>query len=355
MINEYLLEPFLTEYYLLEAVCGPHMSPDEKKKMFYELASVFCLSECDELASYYSESNKEPFCLIFDLPAYERLCRTIEFAEKSGQDISLTERDRMILSQKREAMLIKSEHLKLSKNMTKESSASGLLSMAMNGNIDAMTCLSYMEYHGICICRDTLTAKKRTRHAAKWNSLFGNLMGIAYDKENKEKYYNTLYTVLRGESRKTVFEHIRLSGNYRGKTESDPIARMIERAFSPGTIKRNIYDQLFSKIAFSDMISQEDKEKLLLTKQKDAILSLSELPFDVVRTPKIEFDSTVTDRLPFVRDAEVGKILRNITVARACPVDVYKPLLVVSPDAYVVDTYREMLKSGFLLLLWEMA
>ena len=41
----YLLEPFLVQFYLLEAVCGSFMTEKEKSKLFHELAKVFCLSE----------------------------------------------------------------------------------------------------------------------------------------------------------------------------------------------------------------------------------------------------------------------------------------------------------------------
>lgn len=347
MMVEYLLEPFLTWYYLLESTCGAFMSEREKSKHFYELAKVFCIPETPELDSCYQDSNLEHFREIADFSSYERFCRMIEFAQKSGQDIGLTERDRMILAQKREAMEIRSELFRQAKNLTKESVSATLQTMAMNGNLDAMVLLSYMEYHGICICRDRNDAVKRIRLCAKWNSLFGNLMGIAYDEEKRQNYYDTLYTILRNAGQKQVFEHICKVRSFSGKCEKNPVARIIEKAFGLGIAKRNIYDQLFAKVAFSDLISVEDKEKLLLNKQKDAIVSLSDIPFDVTWDGAVEFDERCAEDLPLKRKEEIRKILRNVVVAGSCPAEAYTPLLIVSSDDCIADMYSKMLKKGF--------
>ena len=69
-----------------------------------------------------------------------------------------------------------------------------------------------------------------------------------------------------------------------------PIAKIIEKAFGLGVVKKNTYDQIFAKAAFSNLISSEDKAKLLLSKKQDAIVSLSDIPFDVDREKQFIFD-----------------------------------------------------------------
>ena len=347
MIKEYLLEPFLAQYYLLDAVCGTFMDEKAQRKMFHELAGIFCIADSDELRDYFYDSGLDHFREIQDLGAYERLCRTIEFAQKSGQNIELTDRDRLILAQKREAMSIKSELFRQVRNLTRETVYTTLLNMATNGSVDAMVTLSYMEYHGICVCKDIDGALRRMRACAKWNNLFGNLMCIAYDKENKQAYYDRLYTILRGASRKQVFDHICKETAAKRTAQKNQIAQIIESAFGLGIIKRSTFDRVFAKIAFSEMISVEDKEKILLNKQKDAIFSLSEIPFDVKWEDTLEFDESCVSELPLRREAELRKILRNITVAKKCPVEACSPLLIVASDDYVSDMYCKMLKKGF--------
>ncbi len=345
-MNEYLLEPFLIQYYLLEAICSSFLTQEAKTEMFYGLSEIFAISDKEELECYHADSNLDHYRTVTDFASYERLCRTIEFAERSGQDIEITERDRIILAQKREAMAIKSELFRTAKNMTKDTVVSAITTMAMNGNIDAMSILSYMEYNGICVCRDAISAKKRMRLCAKWNNLFSNLMGICYDDENKAEYYSILYTIMRSATQKRVFEHIKEVRSYDGSCEKNSIAKIIEKAFGLGIIKRNVYDRAFSKVAFSEIVSAEDKEKILWSKQKDMIASLSDIPFGITRGELI-FDEKCTQSLPLCRAGEIKKILQNIAVATTCSAEAYTPLMIVTSDDYIVDMYSKMLKRGF--------
>ncbi len=346
MVNDYLLEAFLTRYYLLDAICGDFMTESAKKNSFFELARVFCLDGKKVLRDYYEASCRREFKEIKRLSEYERFCRILEFAKESGQRISFDEVDRKILAQKKQAMLIKKSLFEQDKNLTCERISATLMNLAENGSIDAMVMLSYMEYHGICLCRDETNAVKRVRHCAKWNDLFGNLMGIAYD-EGKRVYYDTLYTVFRNASRKPVFDHICQVTGYDGEYSKNPVARIIEKAFALGIIKPNQYDRVFSMVAFSGMIPIEDKEKVLLNKQNGAIAALSDLPFDATWEREVSFDEGCSDDLPLVRSGEIKKIMQNISVARNCPKEAYAPLLIVTSDEYVSDMYANMLGRGF--------
>ncbi len=345
-MNAYLLEPFLTQYYLLEALCGSFLSSARREEVFYDLAQVFCLGQSPELEAYFHDSGLPHFSQIRNLADYERLQRTIEFAQRSGRDMALTERDRMILAQKRNAMVIREALFRQEMNMTCQSITATLTTQAMNGNVDAMALLGYLEHHGICMCADPHSAMKRIRLCAKWNSLFGNLMGIAWD-EQPQGYYDTLYTVLRSASQKQVMAHILSARGFEGTCHKNPVARIVERAFGLGIIQRGSYHQTFAKVAFSQVISLEDKEKLLLNTQRGAVEALSDIPFDLSWEETVCFRPDCARELPLQREREVGKILQNICLARTCPAETYRPLLVVTPEAYLAQMYENMLYQGF--------
>ena len=106
---QYLMEPLLTQFFLIDAICEGFLTEKQREMIFRELASVFCVP-MDELAlQYYETADSGVYKKIVDYAGYERLCRTIEFAQTSGQDVDLTPIDRVILAQKRESMQIKSE------------------------------------------------------------------------------------------------------------------------------------------------------------------------------------------------------------------------------------------------------
>lgn len=341
----YLIEPLLTQFFLMDAICRGFIGAEEKQNMLRELARVFCVPMDGETQCYFDAAGQ--FDGIVDYSTYERLCRTIEFAELSGQSVGLTAVDRVVLAQKREAMLIKAEIFKQSKNLTAEIIADTLLNKALNGNIDAMVTLSFMEYHGICICADAHNAVKRLALCAKWNNIFGNLMGIAYDGGNSAQYYDTLYTVLRNANQREIFLYLCRFTGYAEPCRKQAVARIIEKAFGLGIIKRNEYDQIFAKIAFSEIISAEDKEKLLLSKKKDAVASLSDIPFDADRSTRFSFDRSRAANIPLGREKELDQILCSLSPAIGNRTALYRTLLIAGEDEYVTGMYARALKSGF--------
>ena len=343
----YLIEPLLTQFFLIDAICRGFIDETKKREIFKELAKIFCVPLNSETEEYFSVAISGQYDSITDYAAYERLCRTIEFAETSGQSIDITLIDRVVLAQKREAMLIKSDLFKQSKNLTSDIIVDTLLNTAMNGNVDAMVTLSYMEYHGLCICKDVKNAKKRLSLCAKWNNLFGNLMGIAYDARNKQDYYNRLYTILRSSNQREVFKYICDFTSFKQTCEKCSIARIVYKAFGLGIIRRNSYDQIFAKVAFSSLISSEDKEKLLLSKKKDAIVSLSDIPFDVDRKRRFAFDEKKAQSTPLKREVELHQILCSISPALNNQNNLYQTLLVAGNDEYIANMYMCALKTGF--------
>ncbi len=343
----YLIEPFLTQFFLLDSICRGLLDEKTRRNSFRELARVFCVPLNEETKEYYLTVESDAFRSIDDLVTYERFCRTMEFAQLCNQNIDMTAVDRVILAQKREAMRIKSEIFRQSKNLTADSIADMLLKAAASGNVDAMGILAYMEYHGICICRDIANAVRHIALCAKWNHLFGNLMGLAYDEANLQQYCNTLYTILRSTRQCEVFSHIRMTCAPDASYEKCESAEIIEKAFTLGIIRKETYDRHFAKAAFFGLISTEDKEKLLLDKAQNGAVSLPELPFDVDRSTNFSFDAAKASAIPLQRSEEMNKLLCSLSPVTNNRPALYKTLLVAGNDEYVAEMYLQSMRAGF--------
>lgn len=346
MMNEYLTERFLKQYFLIRSVCLDHIDEENIPELFCRLAELFALDDPETLEEYYACSETPIFAELNDLASYQRLCRTMEFARRSGQRVSVTAMDRLILSQKKEALNAKNVLFRHDKNLTREAVCEALLSAAANGNTDAMGLLSFMEYNGLCIDKNEERALARIRVLAGWNDLFGNLMGIAYDPAGCDRYLGILHTVLSEQGRSAAFENVLTKSGRREAPERDRTARILEKAFALGAVERGIYDRLFARVAFSRVLSVKDKEKLLLNRQKENISSLSAYPFDLDVQARMAFDEECMAEPILQREGEKSRILQNLTVARDCPVQAYTPLLVVSGDEYLSEMYRKALKKG---------
>ncbi|MBQ9945525.1 MAG: hypothetical protein IJO68_03270 [Clostridia bacterium] len=343
-VFDYLTQMFLAEYFLLDSTAGRFLDEKERKKAFSELARIYCIPENQKLKKLFTETEEEHFRSIADISSYERFCRLLEFGEKSGQDTTLNAEERMILSQKRAALSVKQEILGDDMALTEEDVYTDLLNAAMNGNIDAIGILAFMEYNGICMFCDNESAIKRLRLCAKWNCIFGLLMGIAYDSENKKCYYDRLFTILNNENRKGLFTHICKTGAYEAVPEKDSVAGILEKAFGQGIIKRNVYDRNFAKVAFSQIISNDDKKKLLLnSNSKSRLDACYGIPFDSELHGKFEIDVSVAEDLPLKRDSQVKKILQNLMLSKRGPAEICSPLLVVTSDSFLTDMFCDML------------
>ena len=343
----YLIEPFLTQFFLLDSICRGLLDEETRRNSFRELARVFCVPLNKETKEYYLTAESDAFRSIDDLVTYERFCRTMEFAQLCNQNIDMTAVDRVILAQKREAMRIKSEIFRQSKNLTADSIADMLLKAAASGNVDAMGILAYMEYHGICICRDIANAVRHIALCAKWNHLFGNLMGLAYDEANLQQYCNTLYTILRSTRQCEVFSHIRMTCAPDASYEKCESAEIIEKAFTLGIIRKETYDRHFAKAAFFGLISTEDKEKLLLDKAQNGAVSLPGLPFDVDRSTNFSFDAAKASAIPLQRSEEMNKLLCSLSPVTNNRPALYKTLLIAGNDEYVAEMYLQSMCAAF--------
>ena len=343
---EYLIEPLLKQFFLIDVICGEYLGHEERSKIFRELSEVFCVPFTRETEQCYQIAINYPYNNITDYAAYGRLCRTIEFAQLSGQKVVVTPMESMILAQKREAVKSKDEIFSKNKNLTADMIVETLSSKAMNGNVDAMITFAYMEYHGICTGQDRETAKSSFALCASWNSLAGNLMGIAYDPQNRLTYFETLCTTFKRTKQKEVFRYICKNYKYPEKVTESPIAEIVEKAFGLEIIKKNAFDPLFAKVVFSSLLSIEDKEKILLSKKKDALASLSDIPFDAVRHCVFTFEAACV-QIPLKRDEELEQILCGLSPVAKNQCYYYKPLMIAGNDPFVTKMYMQAIEDGF--------
>ncbi len=346
--TSYLKEGLLSRYLLIEAIVHGFISPEQSRKLYSELMKIYCIKEDAQTEQLYNAASSELFKDICTKSAHSRLCRCIEFAALNGQEMELTSNDRIILARKGEALALKDEIFGEGRNLTEGVIAEGLLGRASMGNTEAIAVLAFLEYNGICLCPDKEKAITRIRLAASWHSLMANLMGIAYDPSNKEKYLAVLKAILRTEGQKRAFAEIAdFSGSDALDVEAEPVAQIMEKAFGQNIISRAQYDRAFAKVAFSNIICLEDKEKLLLDKCKETIASLSGIPFEQKILPSIPFEGEQLSKLPLKRERETRRILQNLSLAVRKAAAMYAPLLITGADEYVTRMYKEALEGAF--------
>ena len=69
----YLIEPLLTQFFLIDAICTGYLDESQRRGIFAELSRVFCVPENQQTQQYYLTANSPVYKKITDPNAYQRL------------------------------------------------------------------------------------------------------------------------------------------------------------------------------------------------------------------------------------------------------------------------------------------
>lgn len=334
-----LTEEFLTCYWLVVSVCEGAFDSNRRRAVYDRLADIYCLPEKNE--TYFSALEAAPFCTVTDTASYEQLCRVMEYARESGHGVAVSDTDRLLLGRMRIALQKKSAVIPTVGHLTDAALADTLIRAARNGQIDAMAVLSFLEYEGILPGADRERAVRRMRLCASWNDLFGLLFCLSCDDRYRDERKAALRVLLSHSALESAAPYL-TEKLCLGEEGDETVPRLLEKAFGLGTVSREKYDPEFAAVAFSEVITAEDKKNLLLSTHRQA---LPALPFTMKRGGRIAFSADGAAALPPTRREEAGQILRNLAVAVRCPDAVYRPLLLAVGDGFVGDMYEKTIRK----------
>lgn len=69
----YLIEPFLKQFFLIDAVCRGFIDKKRKREIFEELARIFCVPLGEEIEEYFAVATSAGYDGITDLASYASL------------------------------------------------------------------------------------------------------------------------------------------------------------------------------------------------------------------------------------------------------------------------------------------
>lgn len=335
-----LTEEFLTCYWLVVSVCEGSFDAACRRAVYDKLAAIYCLPGKDN--GYFQALETAPFCSVTDTAAYEQLCRMMEYAEKSGRPVAVSDTDRLLLGRMRIALQKKSAIIPTVGRLTDAALTETLIRAARNGQIDAMTVLSFLEYEGILPGADRDRAVRRMRLCASWNDLFGLLFCLSRDDLYHGERKAALRVLLSHSALESAEPYLTKKLHLDREAGDETVPRLLEKAFGLGTVKREKYDPEFAAVAFSGVITAEDKKNLLLSTHRQA---LPALPFTMKRGGHIAFSADGAAWLPSTRREESAQIMRSLAVAVRCPDAVYRPLLLAVGDGFVGDMYEKAIRA----------
>ena len=337
----FLKDTFLNHYFFADVLFSQYCTEEELKTIYDKYAEVFCIQSQEWLDEIWAIVSLDLFRLADNMSDFNRLVR---LAKLYPENISAMES--YVLSQKAAAIQAKANILNTQEDASFDTILHLLRQKANNGNVDCTVLVAFLEHNGILVDQNTEQAEKRMETAAKWNSFFGTIMGCHYSK-SKEFYIQKFRALLNAPFVQPIWEYLKTPLCISDDIKPDRISLALEHAFCQGAfgIETVNYDAI--KLMDSCVLSTNAKTKLIKTAKANTAFPC-EIPLEVTRNTKLVFDASVFGTPAFeARKAECDQICSNLSMIDLRDTSIYKPLLLVCEDEFVLDYYREAIKGCF--------
>ncbi|MBR2650746.1 MAG: hypothetical protein IKD45_03720 [Clostridia bacterium] len=341
-----LLVKLLSRYYLIVALGCEFLSPEARHGAFSVLKKIYRCEGGEELDKYERLSECEPYARMMTLADYDRERRIAEYSALLGNDLCMSEEDKIILAAKGEALRYKQNIVVNGTNFTPDTLAEQLLDAASKGNIHAISALALMEHYGIGIGENRARAKRNVDKAVKWNDLDAMLLGMEIYPECREYYMKKLNTLFSADSDSELLAAVSAGRFETAPEETDNNTALMEKAFLTGVVERERYEVKFADYIYTDVLRGEDKSKIIANYKKETASIYDDIPTHIDMSDSISTDYSAFSDLKLVREGEIRKIKRNLVSAHTRRHKYYRPMLIECQDTYVLSMYKKAIMAA---------
>ncbi len=336
-MGEFLNEQCCSEYFTLEFLIGKFCA-DTEKLMTALGKSLFIPAK--EIKALYEKCTDELVTDVSNEKDYFRYCREKIFLRDIGEEEESSDIDEAIIIKGEAISALVAEEKELEKEYTSVMMKKVLMQAAVRGNVSLMKLVGLLMTEGIFFGKDRETGLRLIAKAAEWNDIGALIAKIYYSQgvdDVKEDLNKLAYLLachnLRGEIKK-------LGGYELSETFKTPKeAALLEKMFAEGKLKREKYSIEHARLIFSGVLSYNDKCQVLAADRGEG-LRLDELPLALRDRKTVRREDVFSD-IPVVREKERKDVLQAIRNADLRARKVYRPLLLTSPGAFLLELYTE--------------
>lgn len=327
-------EMFLRDFFTFDVVVGRFC---DEQELINCLANVYYID--DERVKVLSAlATSKTIRNIVSLKDYKRYRRLRQYTEACKLKSSVTEAEDDVLTIKGKALYATSDcGLIDAGNNTKASVYANIVSKAKVGQVTALRLYGVLQCAGIFFEKQLHNGLKNLTRAARWNSIESILALLRFDVSNHRIYTDMLYTLATG----TPYEDISIKAQrYHAIKSPKKIMEciLLSKVFGRGQVTPNVYLPAYANLLYSEVISFKDKEKLLLSENKESIASYIDLPLKLTMQKFTCDVSAITD-LSITRAEEQNAIIQNALNSDIRHFDSFKPLCLCSESRYMRNYY----------------
>ena len=337
----FLEETLLREYFLHSAVLG-EFTPT--KQLFSRLAKAFDVStkRANELFKLSEQDAVAEIATDADANRYKRIAQLLH---ETAKPVLYDAQTDALITVKSEALSVAAKaEMCVNCKTTQGKVYQILLERASVGSIDALRVLGFLQLNGFFVEQNRAAGIDNLEKASQWGDVMSMFLlirsGISIGYVNRNFYaatQNTPYSIL-----------LRIA-----KLEStDEVARadtemtLLNKLFNSKLVNRNVYSPSHAHVLYATGISREDKEKILLSENKQLLSDVVNLP---IYAPDTELRCNVEGirSMPLHRDNEQRQIIAALQNLDLRSWSNYKPLCLVADSVYLQKIYAKAIANCF--------
>ncbi len=336
-----LTELFLYEYFLLEAVIKDRA---DKKDILNRLKASYFITD-EDIEDITKIISNEQISVIKTEAEYKRFRRIIQYLNIIGENVNISDVEMKAISIKGEALKSLSKHnLKIKDEMSKESIEKMLINSAMGGDILSLRILGFLEFEGIVVNKNKKLSKENLYKGLRWGNLQSTLLYLNYF--NKEKNIDSiLYSIVKNTLYESILDLIRDKYGIEFKSESKEI-NLLRSAISLHKLDEERYESLIDRILYSNALSINDKERILLSEDRSLLDSCYDLPLNLSRD-SIEINENLFKDSLFRSDEQ--KNIKDLLIDSSNRMNTdYKPICITTDSSLLLDYYSNKVSSAIM-------
>lgn len=345
-----IIDQFLKEYFIFDSILDRTFDRKKLLGIVYNYMGIIK----ENLDKLYDLLQDEDLKLITNMSDYNRTNRILEYNRLYNNNNSDNSDLLHLIQIKGNALSL------LYKNkldvVTSSDSYQELINLSLKGNVLAMRVTGVMYIEGIYFNKNLKKGLSLLRKTAKWNDI-NSCFALLYYSSKLSKDELSLYNIDKKELTTIlntliesnlydsciddIYSKFNLDTNLMNKTNND--VKLVKKGISSLRLDENKYEKNYSRLLFSRIISNKDKEKILFSDFKGLLSSACDLPL------QLDYKYNLINNIPNpFNNLKVNELINN--AFRKIPLltnDNYKPLSIVSESKYILNEYNKYFEEVF--------
>ncbi len=347
MINK-IMENFAKEYYTWQILLGSACHGDIAKEIFDIEATRFELLENEkaELEPLMFKNQFEPSYTREEIYIYSRL---LDYYEASNMECPWSEDEKTLFFIKKEVMETAYKSNLIPKNIKAlYQSLENVAKKANEGWILALRVYGKMQCEGFHVKKDMKEGKKKLLRAAKFADKLSAFSYVTFcdvlDKDASDMLLK-LKTITRNGIDVELYDLLAETYGVLEENAYDEGVKVISKAIARNKVSGFRYSKAFDRIAYSNTLSYQEKERIINDLSVAEIQAISEFPMNLP-APNFTIKYDELNSILLYDENVIKSLKSELLTVKNCNKDKYVPLLIVG-NPYLFPIYQKALARAF--------